>query len=222
MNCMTHLHLRRASPALNSAPTLSALKLHNEANTNGLMLRRLTMLRKTRRREDAMQGRPWDRMMVAVQDGDRETYRRLFCEVAEWLRAYFSTRVSSCPVERLVQITLIAIHDKRHTYEPSRAFETWLTAIAQYQFTHRRDAEAEGVRASTCVAALQKQSGAPFCHQPTGPNRPPRFFEEEDRPPPPFDGHIDVHQMVIGPVTRTDGGLANPVLAVEARPPRLL
>jgi DNA-directed RNA polymerase specialized sigma24 family protein len=95
------------------------------------ILGNVTMLRRARRRENAMQERPLDRMMISVQEGDRETYRCLFPEVARWLRTYFGTRIPSCLVERLVQITLVVIHDKRHTYDPTRPFETWLTAIAQ-------------------------------------------------------------------------------------------
>jgi DNA-directed RNA polymerase specialized sigma24 family protein len=109
------------------------------------------ILRKTRRQDSVTQDRPWDRMMLAVQEGDRETYGRLLFEVAGWLRTYYNTRVSSYVVERLVQATLTAIHEKRHTYEPSRSFETWLMAITQYQWAHARCAASDSALGRTPI-----------------------------------------------------------------------
>jgi RNA polymerase sigma-70 factor (ECF subfamily) len=40
-------------------------------------------------------------------------------------------------VDDATQDTLIAIHEKRHTYDPARPFEAWLAAIARYKWIDR-------------------------------------------------------------------------------------
>ncbi len=40
-------------------------------------------------------------------------------------------------VDHAVQDTLISIHQKRHTYDPSRPFEAWLGAIAHHKWIDR-------------------------------------------------------------------------------------
>jgi RNA polymerase sigma-70 factor (ECF subfamily) len=40
-------------------------------------------------------------------------------------------------VQDAAQDTLIAIHLKRHTFDPSRPFEAWLRAIARYKWIDR-------------------------------------------------------------------------------------
>jgi RNA polymerase sigma-70 factor (ECF subfamily) len=40
-------------------------------------------------------------------------------------------------VDDAVQDTLLAIHEKRHTYDPARPFEPWLAAIARYKWIDR-------------------------------------------------------------------------------------
>ena len=44
-------------------------------------------------------------------------------------------RLSAMPddVEDLVQESLLAIHNKRHTYDPSQALGAWVQAIAKYK-----------------------------------------------------------------------------------------
>jgi len=76
----------------------------------------------------------WDALMIATQRGDASAYRRLLSEAAIWLRRYFARRLPGAMVDDAVQETLIAIHEKRHTYDPSRAFGAWLAAIARYKW----------------------------------------------------------------------------------------
>ncbi len=40
-------------------------------------------------------------------------------------------------VDDAVQDAISAVHQKRHTYEPARAFEPWLGAIARYKWIDR-------------------------------------------------------------------------------------
>jgi RNA polymerase sigma factor (sigma-70 family) len=76
----------------------------------------------------------WGGLMGASQAGHGGAYRRLLEEVRVWLKRYFSRRLPPSLVEDAVQEVLIAIHNKRHTYDPSRPFQPWLAAIARYKW----------------------------------------------------------------------------------------
>jgi len=78
--------------------------------------------------------RAWDGLMEAAQRGEASAYHRLLSEVAIWLRRYFGRRLPPATIDDAVQDTLIAIHEKRHTYDPSRPFGPWLAAIARYKW----------------------------------------------------------------------------------------
>lgn len=79
----------------------------------------------------------WAELMMAAQAGDSVRYRRLLGELHIWLKRYFSRRLPPAIVEDAVQDTLIAIHDKRHTFDPGRPFGPWLGAIARYKWIDR-------------------------------------------------------------------------------------
>lgn len=74
------------------------------------------------------------RLMAMVQQGDRLAYMTLLGECQKWLTRYFSKRIAPAAVDDLVQDTLISLHRKRATYEPSRPFLPWLAAIARYRW----------------------------------------------------------------------------------------
>jgi RNA polymerase sigma-70 factor (ECF subfamily) len=82
-------------------------------------------------------GQNWDRMMAAAQGGDANAYRALLAELALWLRRYYARRLPSAMTEDAVQDVLLAIHEKRHTYDPVRPFGPWLAAIARYKWIDR-------------------------------------------------------------------------------------
>ena len=75
--------------------------------------------------------------MIAAQAGDSRLYRVLLGEVGPWLQRYFTRRLPAAMVDDAVQDTLLAIHQKRHTYDPDRPFEPWLAAIARYKWIDR-------------------------------------------------------------------------------------
>ncbi len=79
----------------------------------------------------------WGALMAAAQSGNGGAYRRLLDEVRAWLVRYFARRLPPALVDDATQDTLIAIHEKRHTYDPSRPFRPWLTAIARYKWIDR-------------------------------------------------------------------------------------
>jgi RNA polymerase sigma factor (sigma-70 family) len=79
----------------------------------------------------------WRALMVAAQTGDGDAYRRLLTEVTVWLHRYYLKRLPSAMVDDAVQEVLLAMHEKRHTYDPSFAFGPWLAAIARYKWIDR-------------------------------------------------------------------------------------
>lgn len=79
----------------------------------------------------------WGALMAAAQAGEAAPYRRLLSELRPWLLRYFSRRLPPSSVEDAVQDTLIAIHAKRHTWDPERPFGPWLAGIARYKWIDR-------------------------------------------------------------------------------------
>jgi len=79
-------------------------------------------------------GRDLDRLMAAAQAGDVDAYRTLLSELAVWLRRYYVTRLPPAMIEDAVQDVLLAIHEKRHTYDPKRSLAPWLAAITRYKW----------------------------------------------------------------------------------------
>lgn len=83
----------------------------------------------------------WGRLMVAAQNGDSQAYEQLLREIDVWLRRYYARRLPYPASDDARQDTLLAIHAKRHTYAPSRAFGAWIMGIARYKWIDRlRDA----------------------------------------------------------------------------------
>jgi RNA polymerase sigma-70 factor (ECF subfamily) len=73
--------------------------------------------------------------MIRALAGDEPAYRNLLVELCEHLRGFCRRRLAQLPaeVEDLVQETLLAIHNQRHTYDPGRPFTAWAYAIARYK-----------------------------------------------------------------------------------------
>jgi RNA polymerase sigma-70 factor (ECF subfamily) len=72
--------------------------------------------------------------MAAAQRGDASAYHRLLSEAAIWLRRYYTRKLPPIMIDDTIQDALIAVHKKRHTYDPSRPFGAWLAAIARYKW----------------------------------------------------------------------------------------
>ncbi len=84
-----------------------------------------------------MTGGNWAALMEAAQAGNAGVYRRLLVELRDWLQRYYSRRLPPAMVDDAVQDTLLAVHEKRHTYDPARPFGPWLAAIARYKWIDR-------------------------------------------------------------------------------------
>ena len=90
------------------------------------------------------------RLMHLSQGGDKQAYTVLLEQCGGWLRRFFRTKIAADAVDDLVQDTLISVHRKRASYDPSRPFLPWLAAIARYRWidrlrqTYRHDADELG------------------------------------------------------------------------------
>lgn len=80
-----------------------------------------------------------EQAMAAAQRGDGAAYRALLETIRGLLRAYLGRVVNrmgikdSFVVEDLTQEVLLAVHLKRHTYDPRQPFLPWLFSIARYK-----------------------------------------------------------------------------------------
>lgn len=95
-------------------------------------------------REGSVADKDWGELMSAAQSGNAAVYHRLLLEISTWLRLYYVRRLPPSMVADTIQDTLLAIHEKRHTYDPSRPFGPWLAAIARYKWIDRLRAMKSG------------------------------------------------------------------------------
>ncbi len=76
-------------------------------------------------------------LMVRSQGGDKQSYSVLLEQTGRWLGRYFSNKISSDAIDDLIQETLISLHRKRDSFDPSRAYLPWIAAIARYRWVDR-------------------------------------------------------------------------------------
>jgi RNA polymerase sigma-70 factor (ECF subfamily) len=76
--------------------------------------------------------------------GDNEAYAAFLTRSSALVRVYFRRRLAAFPddVEDLVQETLLALHNQRHTYRPAQPLTPWLYAIARYKLVDLLRAQA--------------------------------------------------------------------------------
>ena len=74
-------------------------------------------------------------LIVLGLAGDANAYQSFLKEMSGHLRAYLRKRLSGLPddVEDLVQETLLAIHNQRHTYDAEQPLTAWVHAIARFK-----------------------------------------------------------------------------------------
>ena len=82
--------------------------------------------------------REWTALMRAARAGDRSAYDRILREVAQAMRPVVRRGLlryggNASDTEDVVQDILIALHLKQHTWDESRAFAPWLSALARYK-----------------------------------------------------------------------------------------
>ena len=74
-------------------------------------------------------------LLVRGLGGDAAAYHEFLKDLCAHLRAFFRRRLSGLPdeVEDLVQESLLAVHNQRHTYDPAQPLTAWVHAIAKYK-----------------------------------------------------------------------------------------
>jgi RNA polymerase sigma-70 factor (ECF subfamily) len=82
-------------------------------------------------------------LLVRGLAGDGVAYHAFLKALSSLLRGYLRGRLASLPdeVEDLVQETLLAVHNQRHTYDATQLLTAWVHAIARYKmidFLRRR------------------------------------------------------------------------------------
>lgn len=76
----------------------------------------------------------WSGLMASAQSGDELAYRQLLGELSRVVYNYLSHRLGASHfVDDCVQEVLIAVHQARHSYDPTRPFRPWLFAIVRYK-----------------------------------------------------------------------------------------
>lgn len=69
--------------------------------------------------------------MAAAQAGDQHAYSRLLTDSVALIRAVARRQgVAIDALDDVVQETLLTVHRVRHTFDPSRSYDAWLSAIA--------------------------------------------------------------------------------------------
>ena len=73
--------------------------------------------------------------MIGGLDGDAAAHTALLRALVPLLGAFFRRRLpgAAADVDDLIQETLLAIHEKRGTYDRGRPFTAWLYAVARYR-----------------------------------------------------------------------------------------
>lgn len=74
-------------------------------------------------------------LLVRGFTGDAPAYHAFLKELSAHLRAFLRRRLTRFPdeVEDLVQETLLAVHNQRHTYDAGQPLTAWIHAIARYK-----------------------------------------------------------------------------------------
>src|ERR1700754_5331446 len=72
---------------------------------------------------------------IAGLAGDATSYRRFLDGLSGHLRAYLRRRLprAQADVEDILQETLLAVHNARHTYRNDQPLTAWVHAIARYK-----------------------------------------------------------------------------------------
>ena len=85
-------------------------------------------------RSNATEERLRSQFMAALA-GDADCYRQFLAALGAHLRAFLRRRMTALPddVEDLVQETLLAIHNNRHTYQSDQPLTAWVHTIARYK-----------------------------------------------------------------------------------------
>jgi RNA polymerase sigma-70 factor, ECF subfamily len=91
-------------------------------------------------------------LLLRGMAGEGPAYHAFLKDLSAHLRAFLRRRLVRLPddVEDLVQETLLAVHNQRHTYEADQPLTAWVHAIARYKL----------------VDLLRRRAGRDALHEP--------------------------------------------------------
>jgi len=74
-------------------------------------------------------------LLVRGLAGDGPAYHAYLKELSAYLRGFLRRRLVRLPdeVEDLLQESMLAVHNQRHTYDPEQPLTAWVHAIAKYK-----------------------------------------------------------------------------------------
>ena len=74
-------------------------------------------------------------LLLRGLSGEESAYRAFLQELSAHLRGFLRRRMTRLPdeVEDLVQESLLAVHNQRHTYDAAQPLTAWVHAIAKYK-----------------------------------------------------------------------------------------
>jgi RNA polymerase sigma factor (sigma-70 family) len=74
-------------------------------------------------------------LLIRGLAGEAQAYHAFLKELSAHLRAFLRKRLAGLPdeVEDLVQESLLAVHNQRHTYDADQPLTAWVHAIAKYK-----------------------------------------------------------------------------------------
>src|SRR5260221_10857101 len=80
-------------------------------------------------------------LMLASLDADAASHRALLERLSRRLRAYYKGKLAGigrgvAEAEDFVQEAGLAVHIKRHTYDPAEPLTPWVHAIPRYKLIH--------------------------------------------------------------------------------------
>ncbi len=110
--------------------------------------------------------RAWSAMMAAAQRGERIAYETLLRDCVPHVRRVIRrSGVRPDLVDDVVQEVLLTVHRARQTYDPTRSFTAWLSAIAQRRaidmLRHRGRQDRREVMDDTTFDTHADQSATP-------------------------------------------------------------
>jgi RNA polymerase sigma-70 factor (ECF subfamily) len=104
--------------------------------------------------------------MTGGLGGDARAHEALLRALVPLLRAFYGRRLRSAAadIEDLVQETLIAVHERRATYDRERAFTPWLYAVARHRLIdhlrRRRDVPVESLEEILVTEGFEEATAA--------------------------------------------------------------
>jgi len=91
---------------------------------------------KNKKQKNQEQGERWSALAKAAQGGDKRAYRDLLSEVLPFIVAVIAPSLANADAaDDITQEVLLSVHKSLATYDPSKPFKPWLSAIINFRRT---------------------------------------------------------------------------------------